>query len=69
MKKLTKKEVLAMFKQEVLPVIREKEAEYRCGHQTVDTPMRREEWNNYVDYLYSDKLITQRQLDNWSNPY
>lgn len=34
-----------------------------------DRIMRREEWNNYVDSLCRNKLITQWQRDNWTNPF
>lgn len=63
--KLTKKQVLADFRENVLPAIR---SMYEQDGR-VDAIARREEWNNYVDMLARDGVITQKQADNWDNPY
>ncbi len=63
---LTKKEVGRMFKEQELPYIRETEKEYGNG---VDDTMRREAWNNFVDYLNRDGQVTDWQAFNWTNPY
>ena len=63
---LIKKEVERMFREQELPYIRETEKEYGNG---VDTPMRREAWNNFVDYLNRDGQVTDWQAFNWTNPY
>jgi hypothetical protein len=34
-----------------------------------DVIAKREEWNNYVDYLCNDRHITAHQRDTWVNPY
>ena len=51
MKKLAKRQVDAMFRQDVMPAIRADE-KARGGRK--DIPMRCEEYNNFVDYLVSD---------------
>jgi len=63
---LTKKEVGRMFREQELPYIRETEKEYGNG---VDDTMRREAWNNFVDYLNRDGKVTDWQAFNWTNPY
>jgi len=63
---LTKKEVGRMFREQELPYIRETEKEYGNG---VDDTMRREAWNNFVDYLNRDGQVTDWQAFNWTNPY
>lgn len=62
---MTKSEALASFKEDVLPAIREQEKVR--GH--VDSPMRREAWNNHVDFLQKDGLVTRDQADTWTNPF
>lgn len=34
-----------------------------------DIPAKREAWNNYTDSLCKDGQITERQYNNWSNPF
>ena len=34
-----------------------------------DTIAKREEWNNFVDMLCKCDEISQRQCDNWTNPF
>lgn len=66
MKTLTKKEVMAMFLEHVLPAIQRTEQE-QTGR--VDLPMRSEAWNNFVDSLQKDGQISRRQADTWVNPW
>jgi len=33
-----------------------------------DLPMRREAWNNYTDSLCKNRLISDWQYENWSQP-
>jgi hypothetical protein len=35
----------------------------------LDTPMRRQAWNEYVDQLRNDEQITEKQAETWNNPY
>lgn len=62
---MTKYEAEQMFREQILPLIRQKEQEYGGGPDYV---MRREEWNNFTDYLCKDRLITSKQYDNWICP-
>ena len=39
---------------------------YKRDHDKV---MMREEWNNHIDSLHKDGLITDYQVNNWSNPF
>ena len=34
-----------------------------------DSIAKREEWNNYVDSLNKDRLVTDHQASTWSNPF
>jgi len=34
-----------------------------------DTIAQREAWLNFIDTLNADNLITQKQRDNWTNPF
>ncbi len=61
---MTKKEVVAEFKETILPGI--KETEKVRGYR--DLPMRSEAWSNFVDTLYNDGKVTDSQAFNWSQP-
>lgn len=61
---MTKKEALADFKENVLPVIKKLE---RNGY--VDSPMRSQAWNDYTDFLCKNKQITLKQCEKWTNPF
>jgi hypothetical protein len=61
--RLTKAQALQMFREDILPLI--KNIEYNG----VDSIMRREEWNDYTDRLCKEGAITNRQYNNWSNPF
>ena len=70
---MTKDDAIAEFKATILPSILQKEAEYYVasgGKYSIDKPMRREAWNNFVDALCKDRRITQSACDNddWSTP-
>ncbi len=60
---MTKKEVLADFKENILPEIKKLE---RNG---VDMPMRSQAWNDYTDSLCKAKCITSKQYNTWANPF
>lgn len=62
MRKLTKKEVIKMFRAEVMPTIIEL---YGRG----DKVAQREEWNNFTDMLCKDRQISQHQYNTWTNPF
>lgn len=62
---MTKKEAIAEFRELILPEIRKIEKELGF----IDETMRREEWNNFVDYLRTDRRITHNQYNTWNNPY
>jgi hypothetical protein len=68
MKKLTKKQVDTMFIEELMPLIRVKEQEYRSGRFTKDIPMRCEEYNNFVDSLMKDGQLTNSQAGAYCIP-
>jgi hypothetical protein len=54
---LTKKQVIATFKTEILPAI-----------PANDKPAQRMAWNNYTDSLCKDGQITLRQYETWVGP-
>jgi len=62
---MTKRQALAKFRENTLPLIREAYEKDR----RVDHVARREGWNNYVDSLRSDKIITKHQYETWGNPF
>ena len=57
-KKLTKKEVLKQFNQEIKPNLK---------HQ--DKIALSEAWNNYIDSLQKDGYLTEKQVSTWTNPF
>jgi hypothetical protein len=71
----TKADAEKVFKRDIMPVILESEqrVEFR-GERSVtragppDRPMRREMWNNFVDGLQKDGVITREQAYSWSHP-
>ena len=64
MKKLTRKEILAMFKVEVLPYVKE---QYEKDGR-VDRIARREAFNNFTDSLFKDGMITEKTYNEY-NPF
>lgn len=54
---LTKKEVLAMFREA-----------YAGKIQRGDSVARNEEWNNFTDVLRTDKLISEKAYNTWVYP-
>jgi hypothetical protein len=62
---MTKKEVETEFRTYYMPAILRAEAQSGGG---VDGPMRREEWNNYTDYLCKDGRISDAAYSNWTHP-
>ena len=64
-KHLTKEQVISMFKEDFLPVIKER---YESDG-IIDHPARREAWNNFTDALCKNGEISERQYMNWDNPY
>lgn len=34
-----------------------------------DIPAKREAWNNYTDYLRTERRITAKQYSTWDNPF
>jgi hypothetical protein len=61
-KYLTKKEVLATFRADILPVVIQ-------GYGKDDKPAIREAWNNFTDMLCKEGQISSTQYSNWSNPF
>ena len=61
--KMTKVQVLSDFRQLWADVI-ENEPSFKG-----DVCAKREEWNNYTDYLCKDGMITESQYDRWTNPF
>ena len=64
-KLLSKKNVLSMFRREVLPHIR---SQYEQDRR-LDRPARREAWNNFTDALRRDRLISAHAYDTWTCPW
>ena len=62
-RKLNKKQVLALFSEMWLEV--KKSNPYAKG----DSVMKREMFNNFVDSLNKDRLVSDHQAYNWSNPF
>ena len=62
MKKITKKEVIAMFN-EMFP------RETFLYHNDLDKIMRREMWNDFIDSLCKDGTISEKQYNNWVHPW
>lgn len=63
--KMTKKQAVEFFREEILPVIKEN---YEQDGIT-DKPARREAWNNFTDSLCKDGQITLKQYETWDNPF
>jgi hypothetical protein len=59
--KLTKKNALAIFKEEL---VLGAYADIRS-----DKIAMRESWSNFTDSLCKDNMITMSQYERWSNPY
>lgn len=60
----TKKQVVAMFKESVMPGV-------RAVHEQdgrMDRPARREAWNNMVDSLAKNDDISWHQANTWTHP-
>lgn len=56
--RVTKAEALTMFRECV-----------RCTDFNGDRIMKREAFNNFVDGLNKDGLVSDKQANTWSNPY
>ena len=65
MRYLTKKKALQYFKESWLPNITRKHEQ----NGEIDVPARREGWNNFIDSLAKEGLISQKQCDTWHNPF
>ena len=57
-KKLTKAEALKDFRQL-----------FKTFGKRGDAIAKREDWNNYTDWLCKAGLITQKQYENWGQPF
>lgn len=58
-----------MTKREALKEFREL---YLTGEHAIpkgDFPMKREAWNNYTDYLRTERRISATQYRTWDNPF
>lgn len=67
MKKLTKKQVDTIFREELMPFIRKEEQQY-MKKRAKDIPMRCETYNNFVDSLQKDGLLTEKQANEYCIP-
>jgi len=65
-KKMTKAEAETEFRTYYMPAILRQEAQH--GGSGVDGPLRREEWNNFTDYLCKDGRISDHAYANWTHP-
>lgn len=59
---MTKKEALTDFKRDIYPLIIK-------SYGVKDKVALAEAWNNYTDSLCKEGLITQKQYNNWENPF
>lgn len=57
---MTKQQALQQFRE----LMRASEFDFRG-----DAIAKREAWNNYTDALCKDGEISQKQCDNWTNPF
>lgn len=64
----TKKQFEAYFRSIDLVEIRRQERRYKTGRFSIDYPMRREAWNNLIDYLLKDNQLPVRAED-WISPW
>ena len=55
---MTKREAISMFRSEILPSI-----------PRTDKVARRCYWNDFTDSLCKDRSITEKQYENWTNPF
>lgn len=62
---MTKEQAVKIFKEEILPqVIKHYESD-----GIKDIPARRFAWSTFVDSLCKDGQITDKQYNNWDNPF
>ena len=40
-----------------------------AGYQRGDVIAKRTEWNDYTDFLCKEGFITQKQYENWGQPF
>jgi hypothetical protein len=62
---MTKREALELYEERWLPSI--KKVFEQDG--VVDVSARREDWNNFTDWLREEGEITAEQYQTWGNPY
>lgn len=62
---MTRREALAIWRDQFMPDIRAQEARRGVAR---DIPLRCETWNNWIDALAEEGTITQRQADAWTHP-
>ena len=62
---MTKDQAMKIFKEEILPSIIKR---YEMDG-IKDKPARAEAWNNFTDSLCEDGQITNKQYNNWTNPF
>lgn len=66
---MNKRQIDRLFMAEYMPFIRIKEREYQGTNRTYkDIPMRCEEYNNFIDVLYKDGVITREKAEIYSIP-
>lgn len=61
-RKMSKKDVITSFENEILPDIKKREG------KNPDVPMRREAFNNYIDALHKDGEISDKLVDTLALP-
>lgn len=57
-----KRQVLVIFNREIRPAI-------DIPGKPSDIPALRTAWNDYVDLLVKDGLLTENQVKTWSHPF
>jgi hypothetical protein len=65
----SKRRIDGLFREYYLPLIKQEERKYKKYKQTsIDKCMRSEVYNNMLDGLAKDEIITRWQADNYSIP-
>lgn len=59
---VTKRQVLVIFNREVRPYI-------TTAGAPLDVPLLRQAWNDWVDHLVKDGLLSEQQVKTWSHPF
>jgi hypothetical protein len=59
------REMEQLLEEDCLGYVEDNESAWGNG---IDKPLRREVFNNWIDLLHSEGLITEKQLNTWGCP-